>query len=116
VTPATPRGTLAGVILTEYGLHFRKDGDRWRCVERPDLLMLPGDRYTVDGQGFNSLAEAVRQAIQRVQARDIPEDHRQAWVAEIEAAYRAARAGLTHSVELRALGRRASDLAGEGGT
>jgi hypothetical protein len=30
------------MILTEYGLHFAKEGDRWRCVEEPDLAMLRG--------------------------------------------------------------------------
>jgi hypothetical protein len=32
------------MILTECGLHFAGDGDRWRRVERPDLLMLRGGR------------------------------------------------------------------------
>jgi hypothetical protein len=57
--PATGRGTITSMILTELGLHFRKDGDRWRCVERPELVMLRSGGYEVDGQGFNSLAEAV---------------------------------------------------------
>ena len=36
------------MIATETGLHFRKNGDHWRCVEYPDLLMLPGaGRYRV---------------------------------------------------------------------
>jgi hypothetical protein len=47
------------MIPTEQGLHFARDGHRWRCVEYPDLVMLPGDRYEVEGQGFKSLAEAV---------------------------------------------------------
>jgi hypothetical protein len=47
------------MILTELGLHVRKDGDRWRCAEWPELVMLRGGRYEVDGRGFNSLAEAV---------------------------------------------------------
>jgi len=47
------------MILTELGLHFAKEGDRWRCVEWPGLTMLPGDRYEVDGRDFNSLAEAL---------------------------------------------------------
>ena len=34
-----------GMILTEYGLHFAKEGDHWRCVEYLDLLMLRGERY-----------------------------------------------------------------------
>jgi len=35
------------MILTEYGLHFAKDGDRWRCVEHPELVMLRGERRRV---------------------------------------------------------------------
>lgn len=53
------------MILTEYGLHFAKDGDRWRCVDWPDLVMLPNDPDEVDGQRFDTLAEAVRRAIRR---------------------------------------------------
>ena len=37
-------GQARGMILTEAGLHFTKDGQRWRCVEWPALTMLPGDR------------------------------------------------------------------------
>lgn len=37
---------------------------------------------------------------------------RQAWIAEIEAAYREARAGLSRQVDLGALGRRPPGLAG----
>lgn len=47
------------MIPTELGLHFRRDGDCWRCVERPGLLMPRGGGYEVEGQGFHSLAEAV---------------------------------------------------------
>ena len=81
------------MILTELGLHFRKHGDRWRCVEHPELVMLRGGGYEVDGQGFNSLDGAVRQAIQRVQAQDIPEAEQRARIALIEVQCRAARAG-----------------------
>jgi hypothetical protein len=56
---ATSRGTLRGTIVTEYGLHFRKDGDRWRCVERPGLAMPQGGGYGVEGRKFDTLAEAV---------------------------------------------------------
>jgi len=31
-----------GMILTEDGLHFAKEGDLWRCVEYPELVMLRG--------------------------------------------------------------------------
>ena len=59
MTPATGRGRLPGMILTEFALHFAKEGDRWRCVEWPGLTMLPGDRYEVDVREFDSLAEAL---------------------------------------------------------
>jgi len=38
------------MLLTEQGLHFRRDGDRWGCVEWPGLVMLRGDRFEVEGQ------------------------------------------------------------------
>lgn len=50
-----------GMILTEYGLRFAKDGDHWRCVEYPALLMLWGERYRVGGRTSTTLCEAVRQ-------------------------------------------------------
>jgi hypothetical protein len=49
-------------LCAEYGLHFAKDGDHRRCVEWPALTMLSGERYEVDGQGFNSLAGAIGRA------------------------------------------------------
>ena len=48
------------MIVTELGLHFVRDGDRWRCNEYPDLGMLRGGGYEVDGQGLDTLAGAVR--------------------------------------------------------
>jgi hypothetical protein len=62
------------------------------------------------------LYRLVRRAIERVQAKDIPEADKRAWIAYIEANYRAARAGLSDQGEPRALGRGPPDLAGEGGT
>lgn len=51
------------MILTETGHHFRRDRDAggWRCVEHPDLLLLPGARYLVGGMEFDSLEEALLQ-------------------------------------------------------
>ena len=48
------------MILTELGLHFTRDGDRWRCVESPELVMLRGGGYEVDELGLDTLAGAVR--------------------------------------------------------
>ena len=48
-----------GMILTEYRLHFAKDGDHWRCVEFPEPLMLPSERYRVGERTFGSLDEAL---------------------------------------------------------
>jgi len=47
------------MTLTEDGLHFRREGDHWRCVEHPDLVMLRGGGYEVDGQGFAPLCVAL---------------------------------------------------------
>lgn len=49
------------MILTGTGQRFRRDREAggWRCVEHPDLLMLPGGRYLVSGREFDSLAEAL---------------------------------------------------------
>ncbi len=48
------------ILCTEYGLHFAKDGDHWRCVERPELVMLRGERYRVRDREFASLTEALQ--------------------------------------------------------
>jgi hypothetical protein len=32
------------ILCAEYGLHFTREGDHWRCVEWPDLMMLRGER------------------------------------------------------------------------
>ena len=46
------------ILCAEYGLHFAKEGDHWRCVEYPDLLMLRGERYPVGERTFGSLDDA----------------------------------------------------------
>ena len=50
------------MILTELGLHFARDGDCWRYIEVPGLVMLRGERYRVGQQEFatQSLALADR--------------------------------------------------------
>lgn len=30
------------MLVLEHGLRFRREGDRWRCVEHPELVMLSG--------------------------------------------------------------------------
>jgi len=50
----------ARIFCAEYGLHFRKDGDHWRCVEWPDLLMLRVERYRVGEREFAALTAALR--------------------------------------------------------
>ena len=72
-TPATPQGTLPGMILTEHGLHFRRDGDRWRCVEWPGLRLTRDGTYRVDGhaQVLASLADAVRHLTEPAVSHDI---------------------------------------------
>jgi hypothetical protein len=48
------------MIFTEYGLHFAKDGDHWRCVEHRDVVMLRDERYSVGERPFGSPGEALR--------------------------------------------------------
>jgi hypothetical protein len=49
------------ILCAVYGLHFAKDGDHWRCVEYPDLVMLRGlERYRVGERTFGSLDEVLR--------------------------------------------------------
>jgi hypothetical protein len=48
------------MILTEAGIRFTHEGNHWRCVEYPDLLMLRGERYCVGDREFTTLGEAVR--------------------------------------------------------
>jgi hypothetical protein len=31
-------------FCAEYEVRFAKEGDYWRCVDQPDLVMLRGDR------------------------------------------------------------------------
>jgi hypothetical protein len=33
------------MILNEHGLHFTRDGNRWRYSEWPGLMMLQGGGY-----------------------------------------------------------------------
>ena len=51
------------MIVTEHGLQFQRDGDRWRCVEHPDLLMLGGaGRFAIAGEEdttFGDVQEAL---------------------------------------------------------
>lgn len=48
------------VILTEYRLHFARQADgSHRCVEHPDLVMLPGDRYRLGDREYATLEQAV---------------------------------------------------------
>ena len=51
------------MIVTEHGLQFRRDGDRWRCVEHPELLMLSGAGLFVlaseEDRTFSDLQEAL---------------------------------------------------------
>jgi hypothetical protein len=36
------------ILCAEHGLRFAKEGDHWRCVEHPGLVMLRGDRYQLN--------------------------------------------------------------------
>lgn len=48
------------MILTASGLRFANEGDHWRCVESPDLVMLPGERYRVGERVFATSGDALR--------------------------------------------------------
>jgi len=48
------------IFCAEYGLHSIKDGDHWRCVELPDVVMLRGERYRLGDREFATLTEALR--------------------------------------------------------
>ena len=58
------------ILRAEYGLHFAKEGDHWRCVEYPDLLMLRGERYRIGDPTFGSLGEALRHLAARGSTQD----------------------------------------------
>lgn len=46
------------ILCAECGLRFAKNGDHWRCVEHPDLVMLCGGCYRVREHELRSLEEA----------------------------------------------------------
>ena len=37
------------MIVTEHRLTFARAGDAWRCVERPELLMVRSGSYRIEG-------------------------------------------------------------------
>ena len=51
------------MIVTEHGLQFRRDGECWRCVEHPELVMLGGaGLYALAGEDdrtFSDVKEAL---------------------------------------------------------
>jgi hypothetical protein len=57
------------ILCAGYGLRFAKDGDRWRCVEYPELAMLRGAGYKVGDRTCATLGEALRQLEARGAAR-----------------------------------------------
>jgi hypothetical protein len=42
------------IFCAEYSLNFSKDGDHWRCVEWPEVVMLHGERYRLGERRFGS--------------------------------------------------------------
>jgi hypothetical protein len=52
------------MILTEESLNFRREGDRWRSVEHPELLMLEGGVFVIDGEPVRYLT--ARDALARL--------------------------------------------------
>jgi len=61
------------MILSRLGLHFTRDGDRWRCVESPGLRMTRDGTYHVDGhvQVFVSLKEVAQHLTGPAASQDI---------------------------------------------
>jgi hypothetical protein len=53
------------MILTEQRLHFAKEGDHWRCVEHPDLVMLRGERYRARFAFFTRLLAVAQEVAKK---------------------------------------------------
>jgi len=54
------------MIVTEHGLQFHRDGDRWRCVEHPELLMLSGvGLFAIAGEEDTTYSD-VQEALARL--------------------------------------------------
>ena len=47
--PGDPSQGREAMIVTELGLCFRHEGTHWRCIEKPELLLLPGGEYALEG-------------------------------------------------------------------
>ena len=60
------------MIVTEAGLHFRREGTRWCCLEHPELEMLPGSGlYVLAGEDDLTFFDA-RDAIKRIEGGPRP--------------------------------------------
>jgi hypothetical protein len=59
------------MIVTEHGLTFARAADAWRCVERPELLMLRSGRYRIEGreQEFPTLGAALAAELKSEEGR-----------------------------------------------
>ncbi len=61
------------MILTEHGLRFRRAATRWRCIEHPELEMLPGSGlYAIVGQDDRTFQDA-REALEQIEGGRTPE-------------------------------------------
>jgi hypothetical protein len=49
------------MILVD-GLNFRREGDRWRCVEHPAIEMLPGEVFVFGDRRFRDVRQALEAA------------------------------------------------------
>ena len=52
------------MIFTEENLTFRREGERWRGVEQPELLVLDGGVFAIDGEPVRYLT--ARDALARL--------------------------------------------------
>ena len=57
------------ILIAEHGLHFRREGDRWRCVEHPALELLPGGVYLIGDRRFPDVADALAE-VKMAEARE----------------------------------------------
>ena len=59
------------MIVTKDGLTFARAANAWRCVERPELLMLRSGGYRIEGhkQEFPTLAGALAAELKSKKAR-----------------------------------------------
>lgn len=54
------------------GLHFRREGEDWRCVEHPTVRMMRGGGYMLDGN--DRLFLTLDEVLEELQRHDMDDD------------------------------------------